>query len=103
MLFALSGCLFPAAVTLLTFEANRRVGPAITGALGNLSPLFAILIAFLVLGEVPRSGQLVGVAVILAGVLLIIGAPRSIPHRRSAGPSACCWLPHSSAAWCSRW
>ena len=80
-LFALSGCLFPAAVTLLTFEANRRVGPAITGALGNLSPLFAIFIAFLVLGEVPRSGQLVGVAVILAGVLLIIGAPRSIPHQ----------------------
>lgn len=80
LLFALSGCLFPAAVTLLTFEANRRVGPAITGALGNLSPLFAILIALLVLGEVPRWGQLAGVAVILSGVLLIIGAPRSVPH-----------------------
>ena len=41
LLFALSGCLFPAVVTLLTFEANRRVGPSVTGALGNLSPLFA--------------------------------------------------------------
>ena len=81
LLFALSGSLFPAVVTLLTFEANRRVGPAITGALGNLSPLFAILVAVLVLGEVPRSGQLAGVAVILAGVLLIIGAPRTIPHQ----------------------
>ena len=81
LLFALSGCLFPAVVTLLTFEANRRVGPAITGALGNLSPLFAILVAVLVLGEVPRSGQLAGVAVILAGVLLIIGAPRTIPQQ----------------------
>jgi uncharacterized membrane protein len=80
LLFALSGCLFPAAVTLLTFEANRQVGPAITGAFGNLSPLFAILVAFLVLDEVPRSGQLAGVGVILAGVLLIIGAPRSLPH-----------------------
>lgn len=80
LLFAIAGCLFPAAVTLLTFEANRRIGPAITGALGNLSPLFAIVVALLVLGEVPRWGQLAGIAVILAGVLLIIGAPRSIPH-----------------------
>jgi drug/metabolite transporter (DMT)-like permease len=80
LLFAVSGCLFPAAVTLLTFEGNRRVGPSITGALGNLSPLFAILIAFLVLGEVPRPGQLIGVGVILTGVLLIIGAPRSMPR-----------------------
>jgi drug/metabolite transporter (DMT)-like permease len=81
LLFALSGCLFPAVVTLLTFEANRRVGPSVTGALGNLSPLFAILIAFLVLGEVPRPGQLAGVGVILTGVLLIIGAPRSMPRQ----------------------
>ncbi len=103
LLFALSGCLFPAAVTLLTFEANRRVGPSVTGALGNLSPLFAILIAFLVLGEVPRPGQLAGVGVILTGVLLIIGAPRASRARPSAGPSpCCCWRP-SSAAWCSRW
>lgn len=80
-LFTLAGCLFPAAVTLLMFEANLRVGPAIAGALGNLTPLFAILIAFLLLGEVPRLGQLGGVAVILAGVLLIIGAPRNSPHQ----------------------
>lgn len=80
LMFAFTGCLFPAAVTLLTFEANRRVGPAITSALGNLSPLFAIFIALLVLGEVPRWGQLVGMGVILAGVLLIMGAPRTIPH-----------------------
>lgn len=81
LLFALAGFLFPAAVTLLTFEGNRRVGPAITGALGNVSPLFAILIAFLMLGEVPRLAQLLGVGVILMGVLLIIGAPRTIPHQ----------------------
>jgi drug/metabolite transporter (DMT)-like permease len=81
LLFAVSGCLFPAAVTLLTFEANRHVGPSITGALGNLTPLFAILAAVAVLGEVPRRGQLAGVAVILAGVLLIIGAPRTGPRR----------------------
>lgn len=80
VLFVLAGCLFPAAVTLLTFEGNRRVGPTITGALGNLTPLFAVLGALLMLGEVPRPGQLAGIAVILTGVLLIIGAPRAVPN-----------------------
>jgi drug/metabolite transporter (DMT)-like permease len=79
-LFALAGCLFPAAVTILTFEGNRRVGPAITGALGNLTPLFAVFIALVLLGEVPSLGQLAGMGVILSGVLLIIGAPRDKPH-----------------------
>jgi drug/metabolite transporter (DMT)-like permease len=79
LLFALAGCLFPAAVTVLTFEGNRQVGAAITGALGNLSPLFAVLAALFLLGEVPSLGQLAGMAVILSGVLLIIGAPRAMP------------------------
>jgi drug/metabolite transporter (DMT)-like permease len=81
LLFVLAGCLFPAAVTLLTFEGNRHVGPAITGALGNVSPVFAILIAIVLLGEVPRTGQLLGTGVILAGVLLIVGAPTPVPRQ----------------------
>lgn len=79
LLFALVGLLFPAAVTVLTYEGNRRVGPAITGAMGNLTPLFAVVIALPLLGEVPSPGQLAGMAVILLGVLLIIGAPRTAP------------------------
>ena len=81
ILFAISGCLFPATVTLLTFEGNRRVGPSITGAFGNLSPVIAILMAVVLLGEVPRLGQFGGLTVILAGVLLIVGAPRDMPRR----------------------
>ena len=80
LLFALAGCLFPAAVTVLTFEGNRRVGPALAGALGNLSPLFAVLLALVLLGEVPSAGQLAGMAVILLGMLLIVGAPRIAPR-----------------------
>jgi drug/metabolite transporter (DMT)-like permease len=79
LLFAVAGCLFPAAVTILTFESNRHIGAAITGALGNLTPLFAVLIALLILGEVPSLGQLAGIATILAGMLLIVGAPRATP------------------------
>jgi drug/metabolite transporter (DMT)-like permease len=81
VLFALAGCLFPAAVTLLTFEGNSRIGAAITGALGNLSPLFAVLVAAMLLGEVPNQGQLAGMAVILVGVLLVIGAPRTVARQ----------------------
>lgn len=69
--FAAVGLLFPAAVTLLTFEANRRMGPNIAGALGNLAPLFAVLAAVAVLGESPRLLQLVGLGVIVAGILAL--------------------------------
>src|ERR1051325_2566250 len=43
--FAAVGLLFPAAATLITFAANRRLGPVITGSLGNLAPGFAGLLA----------------------------------------------------------
>lgn len=66
--FALAGALFPAAVTLLTFEANRRLGPNVAGSLGNLAPLVAVGLAILVLGERPSPIQGMGVAVIVVGV-----------------------------------
>jgi drug/metabolite transporter (DMT)-like permease len=75
VLFALAGLLFPAAVTLLTFEANRRLGPNLAGALGNLTPLFAVVLAVLLLGEEPRAGQAAGIGIILAGVLLLLWRP----------------------------
>jgi len=70
-LFAAVGLLFPAAVTLLTFEANRRMGPNIAGALGNLAPLFAVIAAVAILGEAPQPLHLLGLAVIVAGILLL--------------------------------
>src|ERR1043166_1476135 len=58
--FAAVGLLFPAAATLITFAANRRLGPVITGSLGNLAPVFAVLLAVALLAEPLRPGQLVG-------------------------------------------
>ncbi len=75
--FAGVGLLFPAAVTLITFEANRRLGPVMAGSLGNLAPVFAVLLAVLLLGEPLRLGQIVGLAVILAGIAALT-APRGI-------------------------
>jgi drug/metabolite transporter (DMT)-like permease len=70
-LFAVVGLLFPAAVTLLNFESNRLLGPNIAGALGGLAPLFAVLMALLLLGERLRISQELGIAAVVAGVVLM--------------------------------
>jgi drug/metabolite transporter (DMT)-like permease len=70
-LFACVGLLFPAAVALLNFESNRLMGPNIAGAVGGLSPVFAVLLALLLLGEHLRVLQLFGIAAIVAGVVLM--------------------------------
>ncbi|WP_226581541.1 EamA family transporter [Acuticoccus sediminis] len=79
--FAATGALFPAAVTLLSFASNRHNGPNLTGALGNLTPLFAILIAAIVFGDVPRLSQMVGVCAIFGGLsLLAVERWRNVPR-----------------------
>jgi drug/metabolite transporter (DMT)-like permease len=70
-IFVLVGLMFPATVTLLTFEANRRMGPTVAGALGNLTPLFALLVAALLFGEIPGFVQGLGIAAILIGVAVL--------------------------------
>lgn len=70
-IFAAVGLLYPATGTLLTFAANRRLGPVITGTLGNLAPIFAVTLAFLLLGEPLHPWQIAGLAVIIAGVMVL--------------------------------
>ncbi len=48
----------------------RLLGPTRTAMFGNLQPLFALAAARILLGEKPGTGQLVGAAAIIAGVLL---------------------------------
>ena len=74
-IFAAVGLLFPAAVTLLTFEANRRMGPNIAGAAGNLAPFFAVSFAVFALGERPTLQQVIGLAAIIVGVT-VMSRPR---------------------------
>lgn len=95
-IFAGVGLLFPAAVTILTFVANRRLGPTVAGTLGNLAPLFAVLGAFIALGERPAMAQLGGLVVIVVGVLLL-----SWPSGASGAPRWPLWallLPLAAAA-----
>jgi len=71
LIFVLVGLLFPATVTLLTFEANRRMGPSVSGALSNLTPLFAVVVAAFLFNEVPRPLQALGIAMIVIGVITL--------------------------------
>jgi drug/metabolite transporter (DMT)-like permease len=70
-IFAAVGLVFPGVVTLLTFEANRLLGPVITGTLGNLTPLFAVALAVVMLGEPLRPASLGGLLLIVVGVVIM--------------------------------
>ena len=70
-IFAAVGLVFPALLTLFTFAANRSLGPVVTASLGNISPLFSVLLAIVVLGEPLRLWQFAGLLAIVAGVFVI--------------------------------
>jgi drug/metabolite transporter (DMT)-like permease len=70
-IFAAVGLVFPSVLTLLTFTANRSLGPVVTSALGNLSPLFAVALAVILLHEPMRLFQFVGLFVSVAGAFIL--------------------------------
>jgi drug/metabolite transporter (DMT)-like permease len=70
-IFMAVGLVFPAVLTILTFASNRALGPVVTGALGNLSPLLSVAVAVLVLHEPLRVLQFGGLMVAVLGVLTI--------------------------------
>lgn len=85
-IFAAGGLFYPAGVTLLNFAGNRRLGPNLTAAVGNVTPLFAIALAILFLGETLRLEQAGGIALLFLG-LATIAADRLRSH-----PGASLWL-----------
>jgi drug/metabolite transporter (DMT)-like permease len=70
-IFALVGLVFPAAVTLLSFASNRALGPVVTSTLGNLSPLFSVGLAVVLLHEPLRLLQFAGLVTAVLGVGII--------------------------------
>jgi drug/metabolite transporter (DMT)-like permease len=71
VLFACVGLFFPGAAALLNFESNRLLGPNIAGALSSLTPILAVLVAIVILGERIRGPQLLALAVIVVGISLM--------------------------------
>ena len=70
-IFAAVGLVFPVVVSILAVRANERLGPAVAGAVGNVTPLFAVLGAVLFLGEHLGFVQLAGLAMVVGGVALL--------------------------------
>jgi len=71
VLFACVGLFFPGAAALLNFESNRLLGPNIAGALSSITPVLAVLLAIVILGERIRGPQLLALAAIVVGISLI--------------------------------
>jgi drug/metabolite transporter (DMT)-like permease len=93
--FAFVGLFFPAAVTLLTFAANRRLGPTATATIGSTAPLFAVLGAALFLGEALGLRELSATTLIVLGSVAL-SRPRGADalDQKMGAP----WLPWSAAA-----
>lgn len=94
-IFVLVGLFFPAAVTLFTFEANRRLGPTVTATVGSTAPLFAVLGAALFLDEALGLRELAATSLIVLGSMALSkpGGADKVEQRRGA-----LWLPWSAAA-----
>jgi drug/metabolite transporter (DMT)-like permease len=71
LIFATVGCIFPVVVSILAVRSNEALGPAVSGAVGNVTPIFAVLGAVLFLGETLGLLQLLGLAMVVGGVALL--------------------------------
>ena len=94
-IFVLVGLFFPAAVTLLTFAANRRLGPIVTGTIGSTAPLFAVLGAAVFLDEVLGLRELSATSLIVLGSVAL-SRPHGVDTRERQQEAL--WLPWSAAA-----
>ena len=70
-IFAVVGLFYPAAVTVLTNESNRLLGPTLTGTISSSAPLFATALAVLVLGEELTAPIVIGGATIVGALILM--------------------------------
>ncbi len=65
-----SGVMAMVVASLLWYRGVHLIGPTRTSMFGNLQPLVAVVVAWLVLGEVPTMLQGAGAATVLGGLYL---------------------------------
>ncbi len=71
LVFAGVGLFFPAAVTLLNFKSNRRMGPTTASTISSTAPLFAVAGAVMFLHEKLTWPIIGGVGAIVTGVMAL--------------------------------
>ncbi len=84
LIFAACGLIFPSASQRLQVASVVAVGPALTSAMGSFAPLFAVSLAVLFLGETLNLQGGLGIALMLAGLMISAlgpggGVRRSFP------------------------
>lgn len=52
--------------------SQRKIGASNTGALAGTSPLFGLILAGILFGEIPTLQALIGIGIVIAGVLMIL-------------------------------
>lgn len=67
-LFALAGLIVPSLSMTLHTLSVRTIGPGITAGLTSTSPVFAMVIAVAVLGEIVTGRVLAGTAIVVGGI-----------------------------------
>jgi drug/metabolite transporter (DMT)-like permease len=83
-IFALVGLFYPAAVTVLTYQSNRLIGPTLTGTISSTTPIFATALAVAFLGERLTPAIAAGGCVVVAALVTIAwrpGTPLSLGWR----------------------
>lgn len=55
---------------LIWYRGIKLIGPTRTSMFSNLQPIFAVMVAWAALGEVPTLAQVAGAAAVMAGLLL---------------------------------
>jgi DME family drug/metabolite transporter len=78
--FALIGVFFPALGQRLQIASIGKVGPVLTAVLSAFTPVFAVVIGVALLGEVVSLPVWVGIALMLAALILSAWSPRGIPR-----------------------
>ncbi len=94
-IFAVVGVFFPAAVTLLMFEANDQMGPTVAGTISSTTPLFAVCGAILFLDEALTPLIALGALAVVLGIAVLAWRPTAIPVQ---WPRAAIGLPLLAAA-----
>ena len=69
-LFAIAGLVQPALSVTLATEGIKKLGPTLSAGLAATTPLFAILLAILFLGEALTGPLAVGTAAVIVGIII---------------------------------